>query len=161
MHQVGHFRARRGIPARADAAADVVHGRRLLGQVAPTFVGDRVDLLAFLLARGDVAEVLEHLQRRVDRARAGPVVAAHAVFECTNDVVTVAGLVLEQIEDDVLEVTATEEALAWRLAEATEAAPETAAEAAPETASETTEGPIGGSLGISPAAWAEKAEAEG
>src|SRR5206468_429970 len=130
------------------AAADVVDGRRLLGQVAATFVGNRIDLLALLLAGGDIAQILEHLQRRVDRAGARAVAPAHALFEGADDVVAVARLVLEQVEDDVLQVAPTEETL---LAEV--------AESASPAASPVAEGPVA-AVGVGPAAGSEKAEAE-
>jgi len=49
-------------------------------------------------------------------------VAAHALLEGADDVVAVARLILQQVEDDVLEVAPTEEALAGGLPEAAEGA---------------------------------------
>src|SRR5438067_2576502 len=148
VHQVGHLGPLGRLPAGGDPLADVVDRRLLVLEVAPTLVGDGVDLLALLLARADIAEVLEHLQRGVHRARAGTVVAAHAVLEGADDVVAVARLVLEQLEDDVLEVAATEQSLAWT------------AEAAP-AATPAAERPVGTGLGVRPAlVGSEEAEAE-
>src|SRR5919199_5169697 len=104
VHQIGHLGSLSGLPAGGDPLADVINGRLLGLEVAPTLVGNGVDLFALLLAGADVAEVLEHLQGRVHRAGARPVVAAHAVLEGADDVVAVARLVLEQLQDDVLEV---------------------------------------------------------
>jgi hypothetical protein len=149
VHQVRNLGALCGIPARADARTDVVDRGLLLGEIAAALIGDRVDLLALLLRRGDVAEVLQHLQRRVDRARARPVVTAHAIFEGADDVVSVARLVLEQLEDDDPQVATPEESLALpaKWAEATEEG--TAAATAPSP-----ERPVA-AIALSPATWAE------
>ena len=100
-------------------------------------------------------QVFQHLQGWIHRAWAGPVVTAHALFERTDDVVAVARLILEQLEDDVLEITPTEEAFAWATwAEAAEAWTEAAAPAPAPAA----ERPVAAVAAICPAAvWSEKA----
>src|SRR5262249_8389357 len=78
VHQVRHLRLLRRVPPGADARADVVDSGLLLVEVAAAFVGDGVDLLALFLTRADVAQVFEHLQGRIDRARARAVATVHA-----------------------------------------------------------------------------------
>ena len=140
-HQLGQLRPSGRIPvapALAQTRADVLDRRRLLRQVATPLIGDGVHLLAFLLRRGDVAKVLQHLQRRIHRAWAGAIEAARLLLEGANDVVAVARLILEQLQNDVLQVAATEEAFA-------------PSEAAPTAATEAAERPVHGWLAVGPA----------
>src|SRR5207237_1118554 len=93
-----------------------------LGQEGAAGIGDGVDPAAVLLLAADEALVLEQLQDGVDRARAGAVEAAEALLEGADHVVAVAGLLGQQLEDDVLEVAALEEALGAAAAEGVKAA---------------------------------------
>src|SRR5260370_16998145 len=97
-------RAPLGAPAVLHPAEDFIDLRPALGHESPTRVGDAVDLAPVLLHRGDIAHILEHLQRRVDRARAGGIEATKALLERLDQLVPVGRLVLELVEDDVLEI---------------------------------------------------------
>src|SRR5260370_42588630 len=101
-------RAPLGAPALLHPAEDFIDLRPALGHEGATGVGDAVDLAPVLLHGGDVAHVLEHLQRRVDRARAGSIEATEALLERFDQLVPVGRLVLELVEDDVLEIAALE-----------------------------------------------------
>src|SRR5438128_2549517 len=105
-----------GAPALLHAVEDFVDLRLALVHEAPTGLGDAVHLAAVILDGADISHVLEHLQRRVDRARAGSIEAAEALLECLDQLVAMGGLVLELLEDDVLQIAALEH-LASKLVE--------------------------------------------
>src|SRR6478672_3517961 len=95
----------------ADAVEDRVDRLLVLDEVGATGVGDLVDLLSFIAGNdAGVAEVLEELEGRVDGAGAGGVGAAEALLERLDDLVAVAGLLLEEAEDDVAQVALLEHA---------------------------------------------------
>ena len=96
--------APRRIPAVAHPPEDLVDLGPALGEERRAGLGDAVGPLAVLALGGHVAEVLEHLQGRIDRARAGGVEAAHALLERAHQLVTMGRLVLEQFQDHVLEI---------------------------------------------------------
>src|SRR5687767_5934862 len=84
---------------------DVVDRRFVLGEVGPPGLGDLVDFLStLLLARDREAEVNEHRERGVDGARARRIGSRETVLELLDDLVAVAGLLLQQLKDHVLEV---------------------------------------------------------
>jgi hypothetical protein len=92
---------------------DLVDGALVLGEVLPSGVGDRVDLLAAFLDRGArEAHVLEHRERRVDRARARRVAAARALLQLLDDLVTVPRFLVEHAKDHELQAALLEHATA-------------------------------------------------
>src|SRR5947208_852232 len=105
---VGHRAAERAFHGVVDPLEDVVHHVLVLFQERTSRVGDLVDLLAFHLAGGDEPLVLEQLQRRVHGAGGGCIAATQLVFQLLHDLVAVARLVLEQLEDYVLHVAGLE-----------------------------------------------------
>src|ERR1700681_211659 len=117
VHHVMRLGAPLGAPALLHPAEDFVDLRAALGHEGATGVGDAVDLAPVLLDGADVAHVLEHLQGRVNGARAGRIETAEPRFESLDQLVPVGGLVLELVEDDVLQVAALEH-LAAELVEA-------------------------------------------
>src|SRR5207302_64790 len=98
------------------ALANVLDPFAALEQEAPALVGDRVHLTALVLGHGHAAHVLEHLERGVEHARAGRVATAEALLDATDELVAVAGLLLKEVQDHVLEVALLEHALAPPLA---------------------------------------------
>src|SRR5581483_1493388 len=102
------------LPA-AQAGHDVVHDLAVLGEERAAGGRQGVGLAAVLSRRADVAHVLEHLQGGVDGPWAGRVGAAEALAEGADDLVAVAGLLVQEIEHDVLEVALLEQALGRRL----------------------------------------------
>src|SRR5688500_12423722 len=92
---------------------DVVDGRLMLGQVGTSGLGDLVDLLAaFLLTRHRESKVDEHGESGVDRAGTGRVRAREALLELLDDLVAVARLLFQQLQNDVLEIALLEHAAA-------------------------------------------------
>src|ERR1035437_964826 len=92
---------------------DLVDGALVLGEVLPSGVGDRVDLLAAFLDRGArEAHVLEHRERRVDRTRARRVATAGALLQLLDDLVPVPRFLVEHAKDHELQATLLEHATA-------------------------------------------------
>jgi hypothetical protein len=77
----------------------------MLLQIALTFRGDVVDLLALGILRPHVALVFQQLERGIDGAGRGGVAARHLLLQGLDDLVAVAGLLLEQPEDDEFDLT--------------------------------------------------------
>ena len=92
-----------------------VHGGAVGVEVGAALGGDRMQFLAAVTG-GDryVAEFLEHGQRGVDHAGAGAVGAADALLDRLDDLVAVARLLGDQVEDDQAEVAMGEEAARGR-----------------------------------------------
>src|SRR5439155_21322672 len=82
--------------------------RRDTAHDAATRLGSAVPLSAVLLDGTDTSHVLEQLQRRVDRTRAGGIDATEPLLECLAQLVAVGRLVFELLEDDVLQIAALE-----------------------------------------------------
>src|SRR5207245_10812000 len=102
------LRAPLGAPSLLHPAEDLVDLRPALGHEGAAGIRDAVDLAPVLLDGADVPHVLEHLQRRVDGAGTRGIEAAEALLERLDQLVAVARLVLEQVEDDVLAAAALE-----------------------------------------------------
>src|SRR5581483_10334095 len=94
----------------SNPSGDVVHHVAALLQHSPALVRHGVDLASVALLRRYRAHVLEQLQHRIDGAGAGGVETRRALLQLADDVIAVAGLVLQRIEDEVLEVAAAEHA---------------------------------------------------
>src|SRR5947208_13946 len=77
----------------------------------PAFLGDLVDLLAaFFGNSASEPHVFEHGQCRIHRPWAGGVRASEPALQLLDDVVAMAGLLIEKPEDDVLEIALLEQA---------------------------------------------------
>jgi hypothetical protein len=103
-------------------------GRHLLGmlrQMRAADPGDREQLLgAFCLLLGDMIHVIEHGQRWVDDAGARGISAAGPILDLADQVVAVARLFLDQLEQDEAQFAPVEHppaasAFATRMAEGT------------------------------------------
>src|SRR5207247_1930385 len=76
-------------------------------------IGDRVELLcAFRLLLLDQPHILEHGERRIDDAGARGIGAAGALLDVADQVIAVARLLLDQLEQDEPELAAVEHAAA-------------------------------------------------
>src|ERR1700693_1039707 len=117
VHDAVRLRAPLGAPALLHPAEHFIDLRLALGHKGAAGIRDAVGLAPILLDGANVPHVLQHLEGRVDGARAGGVEAAEALLERLDQLVPVGGLVLEVLEDDVLEIAALEH-LAPELVEA-------------------------------------------
>src|SRR5215210_639562 len=93
-----------GVPAASEPAPDIPDGALVLLEKLTPFVGDGVDFLAVPLGGAHVAHIFEQLQRGVDGAWTRGVEPAGPLLQLPYDLVAVGGLVLEQVEDNVLEI---------------------------------------------------------
>src|SRR5215212_5276891 len=93
-----------GVPTSSEPAPDILDGALVLLEELPPFFGDGVNFLAVPLGGTHVTHVLEQLQRGVDRARTRGVEPAGLLLQLPYHLVTVGGLVLEQVEDHVIEI---------------------------------------------------------
>src|SRR5450631_538209 len=89
-----------------EALVEVGHLFAVCVQISPTKVSDLVHLAIVLLHHASVAELLEHLQRRVDHSGARAVRTAAALFDDLNDFVAVPRLFGERVEHEVAHATA-------------------------------------------------------
>src|SRR5215210_8917403 len=93
-----------GVPAASEPAPDIPDGALVLLEKLTPSVGDGVDFLAVPLGGAHVAHIFEQLQRGVDGAWTRGVEPAGPLLQLPYDLVTVGGLVLEQVEDHVFEI---------------------------------------------------------
>src|SRR5690242_6918054 len=77
----------------------------MLAEVGSSSLGQLVDSLAIDLARADLPQILQHLQRRVNRARAGRVGNLRTLLDLADDLVAVLGPIFEDAQDQELDVT--------------------------------------------------------
>src|SRR5262245_45401076 len=82
------------------------------GQERAAGVGDVVDLLAVGLAHVNKAAILQHLERRVDRAGAGRVHAVGPLLKRLHHFVAMHRALLQQLQQRIFQVAAAEETLA-------------------------------------------------
>ena len=68
-------------------------------------IRDRVDFAALALLRLHVAQVFEHLERRVEHHRAGGVTAAEAFFQGADELIAMTRLLSQEPQDDELELS--------------------------------------------------------
>src|SRR5215208_1816538 len=92
------------IPGSSELAPDILNGAPVLIQELPPFVRDGVDFFAVSLGGAHVLHVFEQLQRGVNGAGTRGVEPARPLLQLPYDLVTVGGLVFEQVEDHVLEI---------------------------------------------------------
>jgi hypothetical protein len=85
-------------------AEDLVQQIAVLLEIALTFGRDLIDLLAAGIHRADVALVLQKLKRGVHGAGGRGVAAGHLLLQRLDDLVPVAGLLLQQAEDHELDL---------------------------------------------------------
>src|SRR5262245_14217756 len=131
--QLAHVAGREAAHHLAHALEDVVRDVAMLVEEGLPLGRDVVDLLALGLHGADVALVLQKLQRRVDGTGRRRVPAAEPLLQRLHDRVAVAGLLLEEAQDDVLHLPRLEDLMAaaavpptpaLRLARRPEARPE-------------------------------------
>src|SRR5690606_19236202 len=83
-------------------------GLAVVGEVAPSVIGDGIELLVAVRLRGDVARLFKPGQRRIDDSRAGRIEALRLLIDGLDDVVAVTGLLLDEVERDEAQVAAGE-----------------------------------------------------
>jgi hypothetical protein len=93
-----------GPPAVAHMAPDIIDGLRLIVQKLQPFIGDRIDFFPILFLGRDITHIFEILEGRIDDSRTRRVKAVEPFLQFPDDFVPIAGLVLEQIKDQVLEL---------------------------------------------------------
>ena len=126
MRKVGRAEARRRVdealrlvqltePTTGQAAERVPHAVEDVVDHVAVFLEERlagrrdvVDFLPLALLGTHVPHVLQELERRIDGAGGGRVPAPHPLLEGLHDLVAVAGLLLQQAEDDVLHLASLE-----------------------------------------------------
>ena len=78
-----------------------IRDRAVLGQESLAFRRDRVQLLVAIGCGDDMPHVEQHRQQRINRAGAGRIAAAGALFQLLDDLVAMAWLLLNQLQHDV------------------------------------------------------------
>jgi hypothetical protein len=92
-----------GSPDVAHMTPDIIDGLRLIVQKLQPFISDRINFFSILLLGCDIAHIFEILEGWIDNPWARRVKAVELVLQFPDDFVPMAGLVLEQIKDQILE----------------------------------------------------------